>query len=851
MPISTRIDNQQLPRSGVALGGIGSGSFTLFADGTTGDWSVANNLPLGTSPLLPYAQHSILFFVLRWQEGDGQPLMRLLQIPPRMGAAGIEHHERLYIFPWLDGVETIEAELDFPGGTLRFYDQALPVEVELHAWSPFIPHDVEASSLPLANFDLRLRAKPGRNATVTAIASLRSLVGYDVPDRLHRSTLVRGEGYVAAIAGADRMPAGVAGHSHPTDGEMALVSMHADTSHYLGWEHIHPYWELALRGSRLPDLDDTAGRNHSGKAMERCWSSLARTFELADGASTEHRFAVLWHFPHRVSATGRGAVEQGYIEAGGTHVVLPAHHEGVGYSARFPNATALAEHVARHGDSLLARTQAFRRGLSASTLPRWMSDLVADQLNTLRTSTWLTADGSFGVIEGLSPSKSFAGLATVDVAYYGSVATAALFPALERGQWAAHARLQQPNGVIPHSITKDFTRADPREASGHRVDLPAQFVHQALRLWAWTGDQQWLAQIWPHCVRALDYVLRERDADGDLLPDMQGVMCSYDNFPMYGVAPYVATQWLAAIALAERAAAAVGDEAWRARCAKIREQGTARVEATCWNGTYYRLYQHPERGADEGCLADQAIGDWAAHLTASGPVLDAARVRSSLAAVWDLCFHAGQGLRNCQWPGDGNLHPVDKDCWVDQANTCWTGVEFTYAAHCLYAGLPDLAMRLLRDLHERHQRAGLAFDHQEFGGHYYRPLSAWSVLHAAAGLEIADGIYTLRPQMPGDEQAHCLSYPCGGWGHYRRRKLADGWFHVLEVSEGHLELRGLRFGSGPTGDGKDSAVPATVVVTVDGAPVSCVGLYLGGLCVVTFSKPVTAKAAIAVKIVGG
>ena len=96
MPIQATIHNVQSPRSGVALGGIGGGCFTLCADGTTCDWTIANNLPLGTAPLLPYEQHSILFIVIRWQEGDGHPQMRLLQIPPRLGAAGIEGHERLH-----------------------------------------------------------------------------------------------------------------------------------------------------------------------------------------------------------------------------------------------------------------------------------------------------------------------------------------------------------------------------------------------------------------------------------------------------------------------------------------------------------------------------------------------------------------------------------------------------------------------------------------------------------------------------------------------------------------------------------------------------------------------------------
>lgn len=834
MPIATRIDNSSTPRSGVALGGIGGGCFTLFADGTTGDWTIANNLPLGTAPLLPWDQHSFLFIVLRWQEGDGHPQMRLLQIPPRHGAAGIGGHERLYIMPWLDGVERIDAELDFPGGVLRFHDSTMPLEAELHAWSPFIPHDVAASSIPAAFLDLRLRAKPGRTVTVNAIASLRNLAGYDLPERLHTGRVVRGDGHTAVLMGCTRTPAG-----HQTVGEMGLVAMGGDCSWYVNWEHIHPYWELALRGARLPDIDDTAGRNHQGRAMPRCWSSLARACTLADGQSAELRFAVVWHFPER-AALVKDSSDLGYLEAAAGSAVLKAAREGQGYSRQFADAAAVAAHVAAHGDALRERTMRFRRGLAGTTLPGWVGGLVADQLNTLRTGTWLTQDGAFGVIEGMLPDKSYAGLCTTDVAYYGSIMTAALFPELERAQWRAHARLQFASGIICHSINKNFHHADPREGNGHRVDLPGQFVFQALRLWAWTGDRAWLAEIWPHCAKALEYVLRERDADGDRLPDMQGVMCSYDNFPMWGVAPYVATQWLAAIALAREAALTLGDAAWAERCAGILASGPRRIESETWNGRWFRLSSHPQRGHDEGCLTDQAIGAWAAHQVGTPTGLDPEKVRASLRAVWAMNFKPLQGLRNCQWPGDSHLHDVDKDCWVDQANTCWTGVEFAFASHALYAGEHAIAMELLTQMHERHQRAGLAFDHQEFGGHYYRPMSAWGVLTGAAGLAIRDGVYTIVPRLPGDDQRLLISYPAGaGWGHYVRRRLADGWWHALEVADGTLQLRGLRL----TGSG-------SVTVTVDGAPVAATVAPCAEGLSITLAAPATARTLLAVTMRG-
>ena len=108
-----------------------------------------------------------------------------------------------------------------------------------------------------------------------------------------------------------------------------------------------------------------------------------------------------------------------------------------------------------------------------------------------------------------------------------------------------------------------------------------------------------------------------------------------------------------------------------------------------------------------------------------------------------------QGLRNCQWPGDAFLHPVGPDTWVDQANTCWTGVELLFAAQLYSAGLHENAEEIIRNVDVRHRRWGMYWDHQEFGGHYFRPMSALAIPNAFLGLSY-DGetlcIATARPQ---------------------------------------------------------------------------------------------------------
>ena len=149
-------------------------------------------------------------------------------------------------------------------------------------------------------------------------------------------------------------------------------------------------------------------------------------------------------------------------------------------------------------------------------------------------------------------------------------------------------------------------------------------------------------------------------------------------------------------------------------------------------------------------------------------------------------YRPDQGLRNCQWPGDQFLHPVGKDTWVDQANTCWTGVELAFVALLYRTGRVEDAETIIKNVDDRYRRLGMYFDHQEFGGHYFRPMSALSIPNAYLGASYSEGILTIDP-------AHDL--PKGRWaillpgGCISLCKSADGY--TTKVSFGSVSLNGL------------------------------------------------------------
>ncbi len=131
MPVSVTTHRSQLPRSGMALGGIGTGGFEVRQDGGFANWQIFNNRPLFTGERLPFNPKQMLFFVLRVQVENEDPRLVLLQIEDGQGAAGIDHHEFQYIFPWLRGVDVIRLRASVPFADLEFEQAGLPLVVEL------------------------------------------------------------------------------------------------------------------------------------------------------------------------------------------------------------------------------------------------------------------------------------------------------------------------------------------------------------------------------------------------------------------------------------------------------------------------------------------------------------------------------------------------------------------------------------------------------------------------------------------------------------------------------------------------------------------------------------------------
>lgn len=94
--------------------------------------------------------------------------------------------------------------------------------------------------------------------------------------------------------------------------------------------------------------------------------------------------------------------------------------------------------------------------------------------------------------------------------------------------------------------------------------------------------------------------------------------------------------------------------------------------------------------------------------------------------------------------------------------------------------------RVIKEVDDRYRKAGLYWDHQEFGGHYYRPMSAWSILHSYLGLGIRDGHYSFNPKLLQTEYTLFFSHG-KGTAHYSRSEKGIS----ISVNSGNMGIKSL------------------------------------------------------------
>jgi non-lysosomal glucosylceramidase len=548
-------------RSAVPLGGLGAGTVELRADGSLRDWNIFNNSPGGGGGKVQL--NDALFGLWTRQAGAEARAWTLRTQPPAD----------------LPPISQIEYSGAYPVSRLRFADAALPLAVDLYAYSEWVPRDATGSATPAVLFTFNL-FNPSAEAVEAALL-------FNLPN--HPG------GKIFDAEGGLRLER--AGHD-PLSGTMALRFSDPSSVSHATAGSVAEVWRDFSRHGEL-------GRTNPGGA-EAKQAAVAAKLTLKGGEAKTLTLVLAWDFPGRPYAHGTERV-------------------GNYYSRLFTSAEDVAEKVLARLPRTWQEIEEWQETCLDNDLPPWLQDALLNGVSTMaKTGLW-SEDGRWRQWESFSCPN----VEPVHIHWYRALPYAFFFPDLEKNQFRGFAHAQEPDGFIHEDLGAAGKKLDQ---AGGRVmsDCTSTFILGVFELYHWTGDRAFLAELWPHARKAAQWQMERSEPFG--LPRHLNNTYDWWAFDRKDVVSYNAVLHLAALRAAEQLAEAQGDSTFARLCGDRRAQAERKLDELLWTGQYFRSWWMHEGAYPDALHADTLYGQLWASILGLGWVVDPPKARAHLAA---------------------------------------------------------------------------------------------------------------------------------------------------------------------------------------------------------------------------
>ena len=815
-PVLRTYDQDHLARIALPLGGIGTGTVSLGGRGDLRDWEIMNRPAKGFTPM--FDRGAGPFFALYAKPAGGKAVTRALEGPLEapdcegdMGSPAVNHG--------LPRFEKCEFAAAYPFGQISLSSPGVPVDVRIEAFNPLVPGDADSSGIPAAVLRFVITNRTSRRVNVSVCGSVPNFIGSDGSE----TTAGWGRKKIAVGAKKNRnrfrkrkrlqgilMDSKGVNPSAPQWGTMALATTAgAGVSKRIAWhrnggwgESLLDFWDDFSEDGRLDS------RKSTGEDMPV--ASLCAGGTLAPRKSRSMTFLLTWHFPNRMTWTpSKNGSRDDCI--------------GNYYTEQYRDAWHVAESVAGDLKRLETGTVSFVESLCRSDLPEAVKEAALFNLSTLRSQTcFRTPDGRFYGFEGCCNGVGCCMGSCTHVWNYEQ-ATAFLFGDLTmtmRDVEFAHAT--DGRGLMGFRVPLPLKRAGNFGKAA--ADGQMGCIMKMYRDWQLSGNEKMLRRLWPKVRKSLEFCWLKGGWDADRDGVMEGCQHNTMDVEYFGPNPQMSIWYLGALRAAEEMARYVGDDDFAAECRGLFEQGSKWIDENLFNGEFYEHEIRPPKsssdvmpglamkmGAEDvlkpdyqlgpGCLVDQLVGQYMAHVCGLGYLVKRSNVRKTLRAIWkynrktDFTGHFNNmrsyvvgkeaALLMASYPHDRPKNPFP------YFNEVMTGFEYTAAVGMLYEGQTGRGLEAIRDVRDRYDgRKRSPFDEAECGHHYARAMASWAAVLALTGFQYS--------AVTGVMVFACAAKPVTwfwstgyAWGTLRQKKTRKGLTVELKVLHGKVRLSAL------------------------------------------------------------
>ncbi|MCD6332493.1 MAG: hypothetical protein J7L89_04395 [Bacteroidales bacterium] len=782
-------DPKALDHIGMPVGGLFSGTVYLSGDGRLWLWNIFNRDQEGIEP------REIEFHGQKVSTRSGANFIDPAKpyFPFRQGFE-LNVNDRVFSIDQ-KGFNDITFDGRYPMGKISYRDKNCPVAIDLEAFTPFIPLNVEDSSLPATCMFYRLHNPTDRQIELILSGFTENPVCID-SGATHNGTrinrVIRTKKLAAIECLAVAPPQAKPLNDLRDFGTFTLTLLDPGACH------------LTATEEGLP-VDEAMIGNLAGSLTGR----ISKKITLQPGESREVRFLFTWHFPNFYGRDFKGV------------------RVGHSYGARFKSARAVAQYIAGHQKQLIDKTRKWVQTWYDSTLPYWLLDRTMANTSTLATTTcYRFEDGRFWAWEGIGCCTG-----TCTHVWHYAQAVGRLFPEIERDQRERvdFGMALHEDGVIGYRALLDSSMGPAFDGQCGRI-LGVYREHQM------STDDRFLKRIWPQVKKAMDYMIR-KDANDDGV--IEGAQPNTLDAAWYGKISFITSLYLAALEAGYRMASEMNDIEFMKRCRRIADEGKENI-LQMFNGEYFYQIEDTAHadviGVGKGCYIDQVFGQTWAHWVGMGTIFDREKQLAALRSLWKYNFvpdvgpfreHfkrgrwyalAGDGgLIMSSWPKGGKSAQWEKQWQFMYFNECMSGFEWQAAAHMVYEGLdqPDILQnglavsRAIHDRYSAHRRN--PYNEIECSDHYARAMASYGVFQAVCGYYFhgPKGVIELIPRLiPEDFKAPFVA--AAGWGTFTQKRTSGSQIQTFTIHYGQLRLQQIRM---QIPEGK---IPKEVSLQLDG-----------------------------------